>query len=127
MSYTAMMVTPLVKATFPTNKPCKLKSDAAPPRRSARQTLAAVGDVPKPAIAMFSNTKEPAIPQRKSMKQPSRSSGAVTRRKEVTYAADDQPRGSKHSAPEAIRDMPAKRTRSKTFAPEASLGRHSKK
>ncbi|KAG2082971.1 uncharacterized protein F5147DRAFT_660329 [Suillus discolor] len=120
-------VTPPRQATLPTNKPRKLKSDAAPPRRSAWQTLAAIGDVPKPAIATFSNTKEPAIPQRKAAKQPSRSSGAVTRRKEVTYVANDQPRGSKCCAPEAVRDTPVKRTRSKTCAPEASLGRRSKK
>ncbi|KAG1798777.1 hypothetical protein EV424DRAFT_1546173 [Suillus variegatus] len=118
-------VTPPPQATLLTNKPRKLKSNTALPWQSARQTLAAVGDVPKSEIA--TNTKEPARPHKKAMKQPSRPLDAVTRSKEVTYATDDPPRGSKRCAPEAVRDTLAKRTRSKTFAPEASLGKHGKK
>ncbi|KAG1839868.1 hypothetical protein C8R48DRAFT_679736 [Suillus tomentosus] len=120
-------VTPPPQATLQTNKPPKLKSNAAPPRRSARQTPAAVGDVPNPETARFGDTKEPARPQKKAVKQPSRPLAAVTRSKEITYAADDQPRGSKRRAPEAVRDTPAKRTRSKTFALEVSLGKRGKK
>ncbi|KAG1794023.1 hypothetical protein EV424DRAFT_1548131 [Suillus variegatus] len=120
-------VTLPLQATLPTNKPHKLKSNTALPRQSARQTSAAIGDVPKSEIATFGDTKEPARPQKKAVKQPSRPLAAVTRSKEVTYAANDLPRGSKHRAPEAIRDTLAKRTRSKTVAPEASLGKHGKK
>ncbi|KAG1805127.1 hypothetical protein EV424DRAFT_1351201 [Suillus variegatus] len=113
------------QATLPANKPCKFKSNTAPPRRSAWQTPTAIGDVPKSEVA--TNNKEPARPHKKAMKQPSRPLAAVMRSKEVTYATNDLPRGSKHHAPEAVRDTPAKRTRSKTFALEASLGKCGKK
>jgi hypothetical protein len=122
-------VTPPRQATLPVNKPKprKMKSDPAPQRRSARQMSAAVGDVAKPVIAAVSNTKEPARTQKKAIKQPSTSLGAITRGKEVTYAADEKPRGSKRRAPDAVSDTPAKRTRSRTFAPESSLGTRGKK
>ncbi|KAG2096762.1 uncharacterized protein F5147DRAFT_778272 [Suillus discolor] len=98
-------VTPLQQATLPVNKPHKMKSNRA----------------------LQHNTKEPARTQKKAVKQPSTSLGAMTRSKEVTYAADEEPRGSKCHAPEAVSDTPAKRTRSKTFAPESSLGKRGKK
>ncbi|KAG2086761.1 uncharacterized protein F5147DRAFT_781536 [Suillus discolor] len=120
-------VTPSRQATLPATKRHKIKLNTALPWRSAQQLSAAVGNVPKPSVAMYGNTKEPARSQKKAIKQPSTSLGAVMRSKEVTHAADDQPRGSKRRAPEAVRDTPAKRTRSKTFAPEASLGKHGKK
>lgn len=117
-------VMPPQQATLLVHKPCKIKVDTAPPWRSGQQASAAIGNVPKP---VSSNNKEPARSQKKAVKQPSTSLGAVTRRKEVIHACHDQPRGSKCHAPEPVSDMPAKRTRSKTVAPEASLGKHGKK
>ncbi|KAG1801904.1 hypothetical protein EV424DRAFT_1545304 [Suillus variegatus] len=127
--------------TQPTQQKGKYKGNVLPSRRTIKDSSSeddelygndghsstAVSDVPKSEIATFGDTKEPARPQKKAIKQPSRPLAAVTRSKEVTYAADDLPRGSKHRAPEAVRDTPVKRTRSKTAAPEASLGKHGKK
>ncbi|KAG2058797.1 hypothetical protein BDR06DRAFT_968295 [Suillus hirtellus] len=122
-------VMPPWQATLPVNKPKprKMKYDPAPQWQSAWQMSAAIGDVAKPVIATVSNTKEPARTQKKAIKQPSTSLGAITRGKEVTYAADEKPRGSKRRAPDAVSDMLAKRTRSRTFAPESSLGTRGKK
>ncbi|KAG2085895.1 uncharacterized protein F5147DRAFT_781854 [Suillus discolor] len=115
-------ILPPPKVALPTKK-----KRAAGSHWDIRQVVAEVGGVLNPPMKGSIPSRQPLKSQGIPLKVPATSLVPGTRSKEVAYTSNEPPKNLNRCGTHAVSDTPAKRTRSKTTAPEASRAKRGRK